>query len=78
MRREYSKQLAKTISRMDSINKKRIHQGIQNIPQGDIKPFKSSPGSYRLRVGNWRIIFSYPDNNTILIEEIGLRGQIYK
>lgn len=32
----------------------------------------------RMRVGGWRIVFSYPDKNTILIEKIAPRGDVYK
>jgi len=31
-----------------------------------------------LRVGGWRIVFSIPDTNTILIEKIAPRGDVYK
>ena len=78
MQIEYSNQAIKTISRMDTTTKNRINKGILGIPDGDIKTFKGSPGSYRLRIGNWRIIFSYPDKDTILIEKIAPRGEIYK
>ncbi len=75
---EYSKQAIKTISHMDAITKRRIKRGIEDIPQGDIKPLKGSFGSYRLRMGDWRIIFSHPDKLTILVERIAPRGEIYK
>ena len=56
----------------------RIKAGIEKLPAGDVKPFKGSPGTYRLRVGDWRILFSYPEDGTILIEKIGPRGGVYK
>ncbi|MCL2357919.1 MAG: type II toxin-antitoxin system RelE/ParE family toxin [Defluviitaleaceae bacterium] len=74
----FSRRAAKAVSRMDTATKSRVRRGIQSIPSGDVKPFKSSAGSYRLRIGDWRIIFSYQDNDTILVEDIGRRGQIYK
>lgn len=75
---EYSKQAVKTINGIDSRTKQRIKIAIEGIPAGDIKPLKGSRGSYRLRVGDWRIIFSYPEKNTILIEKIAPRGEVYK
>ena len=78
MSAEYSRQAVKVISRMDKITKQRIRQGILDIPKGDIKPLKGSEGSYRLRLGNWRIIFSYIDKSKILVEKIAPRGQAYK
>ena len=56
----------------------RVKKGILDIPKGDIKPLKGSQGSYRLREGNWRIIFSWINNEQIFVEKIDLRGQVYK
>jgi mRNA interferase RelE/StbE len=78
LRFEFSRQAVKFIKRIDKSNKERIRKGIHEIPKGDIKPYKGSPGSYRLRIGDWRIIFSYQENNVVLIEKIDLRGQVYK
>lgn len=78
MRIEYSHAAVKVINGMDRPTKQRIKAGIEKLPQGDIKPYKGSPGTYRLRVGDWRILFSYPEDGTILIEKIGPRGGVYK
>ena len=75
---DYSKAAAKYISGLDKPSKERIREGVKGIPKGDIKPLRGSPGSYRLRVGDWRIIFSYPEDNAILVEKIGPRGGVYK
>jgi len=74
----YSRAAVKVISSMDKATKQRIKAGIEKIPKGDIKPLKGSQGTYRLRVGDWRILFSYPEHDTILIEKIGPRGGVYK
>ena len=78
MRIEYARAAVKVINGMDRPTKQRIKAGIEKLPQGDIKPYKGSPGTYRLRVGDWRILFSYPEEGTILIEKIGPRGGVYK
>ena len=75
---EYSKQAVKDISRLDSITKVRIKKGIEGIPKGDIKKLRGHNELYRLRVGFWRILFTYPNNKTVLIEEISPRGEAYK
>ncbi len=46
------------------------------LPYGDIKKLQGR-GGYRLRVGDFRIIFD-SDGNVILIIRIDSRGQIYK
>ena len=74
----FSKAAVKAINAMESAEKKRIKAAIDKIPEGDIKPLKGSKGSYRLRVGGQRIIFSYPETDVVLIEKIGPRGDVYK
>jgi len=74
----YSKVAVKAINGMDKATKQRIKAGIEKLPIGDIRPLQGSKGSYRLRVGDWRILFSYPEDDIILIEKIGPRGGVYK
>ncbi len=75
---KYSRAAVKAINNLDKQTKKRVKTAIEKIPDGDIKPLRGSKGSYRLRVGNCRIIFSYPDDNTILVDKVGPRGDVYK
>ena len=75
---QYSKRSVKAINGMDKPTKQRIKVAIELIPNGDIKPLKGSDGSFRLRIGDWRIIFSYPTKETILIEKVAPRGEVYK
>ena len=73
------KEAAKTLAEMDFQTQKRIAQAILKIPAGDIKPLQGySSGYYRLRVGKWRIIFTYADSTTVLIAKIAPRGDVYK
>ena len=74
----YARAAVKVINGMDKATKQRIKAAVEKIPAGDIKPLKGSNGSYRLRVGGWRILFSYPEHDIILIEKIGPRGGVYK
>ena len=74
----YSKAAVKAIASMDTKQKKRIKTAIEGIPSGDIKPLRGSNSLYRLRVGQWRIVFSYPDDGTLLVTKIAPRGGTYK
>ena len=82
----YSKAAVKAINRMDKATKARIRAGIlgltQKPPQGDIKPMQGySDGRYRLRVGQYRVIYRYGrdgEMEILHIMEIGSRGDIYK
>lgn len=77
---ELSPKAAKYLSRLDNPIKDRIKAALRKLseepPQGDIKAMSGRDG-YRLRVGNYRLLFDIMDN-VIIVYEIGLRGQIYK
>ena len=74
----YSKAAVKAIANMDAKQKQRIKAAIEGIPAGDIKPLRGSNSLYRLRVGQWRIIFSYPEDGALLVSKIAPRGEAYK
>jgi mRNA interferase RelE/StbE len=78
MRTEYSKKAAKAIERMDTATKQRVRQAIHSLPAGDVKQLSGRIGTWRLRIGALRILFSYQDEDAILIEKIAPRGQAYK
>lgn len=74
----YAKAAVKVINGMEHTTKQRIKAALEKLPAGDIKPLRGSPGTYRLRVGSWPILFSYPEQNIVLVEKIGPRGDVYK
>ena len=69
----------KFIDRLPQNEKRRIVEAIERLPEGsNIKRLQGHEGLYRLRVGNYRIIYTI-DNGRLLICVIaaGNRGQIY-
>ena len=45
----------------------------------DVKMMSGQIGCYRLRIGDWRVIFDRQDDiRVIAIEKIGSRGDVYK
>lgn len=73
----YSKKAVKFLKRQDVPSQKRLIAAISRLPlEGDIKKLQDIDG-YRLRVGNFRVLFNV---NGIIIDiiDIGNRGQIYK
>lgn len=72
----YSKQAEKFLKRQDPVVRNRIRKAIHCLPSGDVKKLHGRTG-YRLRVGDFRIIFD-KSGNIIYIERINNRGQIYK
>ena len=73
----YKHQAIKQIKLLDVTDKQRIKTGIENLPLGDIKKLKGYTNSYRLRVGNYRVLFNLNDN-TLEIVAVLPRGGAYK
>jgi len=54
-------------------------KAIYGIPNGNIKVLQGYENFYRLRVGDYRVIYRIDDNELIIIVlKIGSRGDIYK
>ena len=73
----YSKQAVKALERMDAPTKTRIRDGISKLPDGDIKKLKGYATSFRLRIGDWRILFEMTMKE-IKVDAILPRGEAYK
>jgi mRNA interferase RelE/StbE len=73
-----SNQAKKFIDGLDKHTKQRIKKGIDGIPKGDILPYKSRKRHFRLRIGDYRIIFTWISHEQILIASIDSRGGAYK
>lgn len=86
MKIKYSKAALKFLSKLEKKSVSRITSAIQGLtltpPEGDIKPLRGcSNGEMRLRVGGWRVIYCYAEEQTVtilLVLDIGNRGDIYK
>ena len=70
----------KFIDRLPVDEKRRVVDAIEKLPYGeDIKPMKGHSGLLRLRVGEYRIIYSVDNGElTVYVLDAGNRGQIYK
>ncbi|MDR2168169.1 MAG: type II toxin-antitoxin system RelE/ParE family toxin [Clostridiales bacterium] len=78
MKIELSKKADKALKRMDFKTRTRIEDAIAKLPSGDVIPLSGYINTWRLVVGNRRVLFSYPEKGVILIEKIAPRGQAYK
>lgn len=63
-------------NKQDKTTRIHIVEAIRKLPQGDVKKLQGQEG-YRLRVGDYRIIFD-KNGDILYIEKIDGRGQIYK
>ncbi len=74
------KRAKKFIDRLPLNERKRVVSAIEQLPNGeDIKKLKGHDDLLRLRVGNYRIIYTV-DNGKLIVYVIDIdnRGEIYK
>ena len=80
---QYTRRAQRALTRMPQTIALRIIAGIESIAADnteglDIKPLTGRNG-YRMRVGRYRAIYDYRDNNLVVrVLEIGPRGDVYK
>ena len=77
---EFDKKAIKFISKQPKPQRERIFKAISMLSlSGDIKVMQGHSGYFRLRVGDYRVIYTVDDNVLIVrIIEVGNRGDIYK
>lgn len=82
---ELSRKAAKFYQKADTATVRRLNAAFDRLAEdpfnhNNIKPLSGElQGSFRLRVGNIRIIYSINDTIKIVyIEVIGFRGDVYK
>ncbi len=77
----YTNTAFKDIKKLDIVVKKRIGKKIKEYSKDPLSTSKklteSSIGTYRWRIGNYRIIFDVDDKNIIVLR-VGHRREIYK
>lgn len=79
---EWSKRAFKTLSRLDRPMQDRILGAVADLAEadrGDVVRLRGlQEEAFRLRVGGWRVVFSYLEDGTILVHRVGSRGDVYK
>ena len=74
---ELSTRAAKALESLDTPTQVRIVAGIYKLPAGNIRKLKGYTAAFRLRIGDYRIIFEMSAIE-IYISDILLRGEAYK
>jgi mRNA interferase RelE/StbE len=77
---EFSKKAAKDYKKLPRDYKGLIDLALQKLSTGlpvDIRPITGESDSYRIRVGNYRILFVVIED-TLVVTKIGPRGDVYK
>lgn len=73
------KRAKKFIDRLPQTERKRLVSAIELLPKGEnIKPLKGYENLFRLRVGDYRVIYTIDNGElTIMVIDAGSRGDIY-
>ena len=75
---QYNNRCSKYLKKLDKTNQLRIIKAINELPFGDVKRLQGDNPNYRLRIGDYRVVFSKDEEKwIILIIEIGPRGDVY-
>lgn len=73
------KRAQKFIKKLPKQDKVRLLKAISELPKGDIKPMQGYDKYFRLRVGDYRVIYAQDNGNLVIcIIDAGNRGDIYK
>lgn len=73
------KKAQKFINKQTKDQQIRLYKAIYNLPAGDIKKLQTFSDTYRLRVGKYRIIFEWIENEIVIdVTDADSRGDIYK
>jgi len=72
----YSKRAAKAIGKISNPSKQNIREAIEKLPSGDVKKLRGYTNTYRLRVGDYRILFH--TDTMIEVLDVLPRGAAYK
>ena len=81
----WSRKAVSYIKRLELATRKRIVEVVEELAADpsnqnlDIKPMQGRPGEFRLRVGDYRIIYE-PEKQCLLISVIAIRprGDVYR
>lgn len=74
---QITKAAIKSLKRLDARTRDRILSGIYKLPDGDIKRLQGYTSYYRLRIGDFRIIYTCKAN-IITVAAVLPRGEVYK
>lgn len=77
----YTKIAAKDIQKLDNLTKKRLKKKLEEYIKNPMSYAKkltdSKIGTYRWRIGNYRVVFDIDDKNIVILR-VGHRREIYR
>ncbi|MXY47247.1 MAG: type II toxin-antitoxin system RelE/ParE family toxin [Chloroflexi bacterium] len=78
----YNPQARRDLRRLDKVSAMRILNALERLAgdrSGEIRRLRGSPNEWRMRVGDWRVIFEFDMNDQqILVKRISRRDRAYR
>lgn len=75
---EIKKKAQKFIKAQPRNQQERLLKAIYKLPEGDIKPLTGYENVFRLRVGDYRVIYELRNDILLItVVNVGNRGQVY-
>jgi mRNA interferase RelE/StbE len=69
----------KSLRRLGRRDRERISAAIGGLPEGDVKLLRGAERLWRLRVGEWRVIFDRRDAERVIdVLAVRPRGRAYR
>ena len=80
---EFTRRAERDLRRLDPPVRRRVIAGLRRAaerdPSADLKRLSGPPDLWRLRVGDWRVLFAYDyDERRIIIARVLPRGRAYE
>jgi mRNA interferase RelE/StbE len=81
---EWADDSERDLRRLDRRTRERIRQAVYRLATdgyGDVKKLQGRPGEWRLRVGDWRVLFTFEEDRdpvTLLVLRVLPRGRAYR
>ena len=77
-----SRRASRDVRRLDTLTRRRVFAALDRLLSGvatDVVRLAGIPDTFRLRVGDWRVIFEYRQSSQqILVKKIGHRREVYR
>ncbi|MCL4236378.1 MAG: type II toxin-antitoxin system RelE/ParE family toxin [Deltaproteobacteria bacterium] len=78
----WTKPAVKALERLDAPTRRRIIGALDRLAEsghGDVKMLKGAEEEWRLRVGTWRVRFTWQvEPRSLVILDVRARGSVYK
>jgi mRNA-degrading endonuclease RelE of RelBE toxin-antitoxin system len=78
VRIEYAERARRDFGKLDPAMRKRVAAAVERLPLGDTRRLSATkPPTWRLRIGDWRVLYVKPEPDVILVVRVQHRSRAY-